>query len=1087
MNTLKNLTNKDMVNKIKDYADIADVSYAFFEYIDENEIWSFSDKFYNERILKKPNPRWDYADGVNYGHTLEFDIKDENGNTIKAAGSPTAYALCVEARFMQDLTIKKPKSDENEEDEFVKIDNEIKNFIYVDKKTKEQRIFINEKGYHQISKRTKNFTSRFRLLKHRKNDGLGFSATLFEDTENSNKKILAFRGTEITPEDLYADAQLATNYIPTQVTSLIYFFMDYVLPILKEGEKINICGHSLGGYLTQACAFTFAEYIDEIYTFNSPGLLSDHMLKGEIASRIENINSALTSSCEEMTRSHKTIIKINYLNMARARSDYKVNLSYQKTLYKNIFLANKDHTYLPAPLNVNNIYHMKTDNDSLAFNNELYENAIQDLGVDINGNEVLINIGNVDAILNTNVSVSSHFLTYTATTLYFFSYLLKEKDNDEKTKNVSLKGTFLYLNEFMEQNYKLIFDLDTNLSMQYNSVNFNMDNKATISPITYNKNKNWLLLILLNNIKHDLDIRTDHYLKDEQEALIIEDIFKLSDEKRYTNIISKEEIEKFKQSGCENIEDKRAMHKCRTYKVVDESSSDVTTTKAEASKLYTYTSNFTRSLSSQDEKAYFMKKSEQTYSLLFDNSTQSGSINLYDVKDRGEIKFGFLSASSSVYVDKDKESLDIFTKDKDIVDIERIYEKIRDKFGVENPENYKVDLFLNATLLKGANEAKDYKFGFTNFKDEKEHDLFENKEDQKPFYYFSPRDDESSKGSLDITNKNTSIRVLGYDIEMGSLDVKLKRANNDEKKEKQAQDREAVNHQSMPSGAVATNFTAHPVIEDDVITCPHGGRVVLKSKAGRSITSNGIPLILGQDFLGSPIVGCSANSPCTCVAHVPKSALSAKRVNDNHALMQDLVHHCLSDKGCTLSIAKKSNLLNFEGIKYVDANGNEVAPKDVQIRQNPRLRFFMKSAASQRDNMHVAIYSINGTEYKEPNGADEIVLKESDARDVSDKALLKLFNENFKTTSQRKYEFKEYSLKYGADVFRLNFIKPEYKSKHGINGYYERLTEYENDVRNLIFLTPNQTKDITIKIAKGLDAKIEKDAEITDVVVLQGL
>lgn len=319
------------------------------------------------------------------------------------------------------------------------------------------------------------------------------------------------------------------------------------------------------------------------------------------------------------------------------------------------------------------------------------------------------------------------------------------------------------------------------------------------------------------------------------------------------------------------------------------------------------------------------------------------------------------------------------------------------------------------------------------------------------------------------------------------MDVKLKRANNDEKKEKQAQDREAVNHQSMPLGAVATNFTAHPVIEDDVITCPHGGRVVLKSKAGKSITSNGIPLILGQDFLGSPIVGCSANSPCTCVAHVPKSALSAKRVNDNHALMQDLAHHCLSDKGCALSVAKKSNLLTFEGVKYVDANGNEVAPKDVQITQNPRLRFFMKSAASQRDNMHVAIYSINGTEYKEPNGADEIVLKESDARDVSDKALLKLFNENFKTTSQRKYEFKEYSLKYGADVFRLNFIKPEYKSKHGINGYYERLSEYENDVRNLIFLTPNQTKDITIKIAKGLDAKIEKDAEITDVVVLQGL
>ena len=1066
MNTLKNLTNKEMVDKLRVYADIADVSYAFFEYIDENEIWDISDKFYNNVILKQPNPRWDYADGINFGYEKSIN---ENGVSKSV---PTAYALCVEARFMQDLTIKKPKEDDELEEEKVQISNEIKNFIKVPQNKKQYLFYTID----NLSERTKKFTSRFILLKHQKNDNEGFSATLFEDTKDNDKRILVFRGTEMNlteePADIWADIMLASGHVPTQVNSLINFFLDNVIPILKEDEKINICGHSLGGFLTQACAFIFPEYIDEIYTFNSPGLLSK--IKREEDYTTETISDALFIGDTALNEPHLLDKAKNIINI-------------KQKLYTNISLGYKDHTYLPAPLNVNNIYHMKTDNDSLAFNNKLYENAIQDLGVDINGNEVLINIGNVDAILNTNVSVSSHFLTYTATTLYFFSYLLEQKDNDEKTKNVSLKGTLLYLNEFMEQNYKLLFDLDTNLSMQYNSVNFNMDNKATISPITYNKNKNWLLLILLNNIKHDLDIHTDHYLKDEQEALIIEDIFKLSDKKRYTKIISKEEVEKFKESGCESIEDKRAMHKCRTYKVVDESSSDVTTTKAEASKLYTYASNFTRSLSSQDEKAYFMKRSEQTYSLLFDNSTQSGSINLYDVKDRGEIKFGFLSASSSVYVDKDKESLAIFTKDKDIVDIERVYEKIRDKFGVENPENYKVDLFLNATLLKGANEAKDYKFGFTNFKDEKEHDLYENKEDQKPFYYFSPRDDESSKGSLDITNKNTSIRVLGYDIKRGSLDVKLKRANNDEKKEKQAQDREATTHQNMPSGAVATNFTAHPVIEDDVITCPHGGRVVLKSKAGRSITSNGIPLILGQDFLGSPIVGCSANSPCTCVAHVPKSALSAKRVNDNHALMQDLVHHCLSDKGCVLSVAKKSNLLTFEGVKYVDANGNEITPKDVQITQNPRLRFFMKSAASQRDNMHVAIYSINGTEYKEPNGADEIVLKESDAKEVSDKALLKLFNENFKTTSQRKYEFKEYSLKYGADVFRLNFIKPEYKSKHGINGYYERLTEYENDVRNLIFLTPNQTKDITIKIAKGLDAKIEKDAEITDVVVLQGL
>ena len=885
MNTLKNLTNKEMVDKLRVYADIADVSYAFFEYIDENEIWDISDKFYNNVILKQPNPRWDYADGINFGYEKSIN---ENGVSKSV---PTAYALCVEARFMQDLTIKKPKEDDELEEEKVQISNEIKNFIKVPQNKKQYLFYTID----NLSERTKKFTSRFILLKHQKNDNEGFSATLFEDTKDNDKRILVFRGTEMNlteePADIWADIMLASGHVPTQVNSLINFFLDNVIPILKEDEKINICGHSLGGFLTQACAFIFPEYIDEIYTFNSPGLLSK--IKREEDYTTETISDALFIGDTALNEPHLLDKAKNIINI-------------KQKLYTNISLGYKDHTYLPAPLNFNNIYHMKTDNDSLAFNNKLYENAIQDLGVDINGNEVLINIGNVDAILNTNVSVSSHFLTYTAATLYFFSYLLEQKDNDEKTNNVSLKGTLLYLNEFMEQNYKLIFDLDANLYIKYFNENLKLDDKATINTktsINYNKNKNWLLLILINNIKHDLDIRTDHYLKDEQEALIIEDIFKLSDEKRYANIISKDEVEKFKENGCESIEDKRAMHKCRTYKVVDESSSDVTTTKADASKLYTYTSNFTRSLSSQDEKAYFMKKSEQTYSLLFDNSTGSGSINLYDVKDRGEIKFGFLSASSSVYVDKDKESLAIFTKDKDIVDIDKIYEKIRDKFGVENPENYKVDLFLNATLLKGANEAKDYKFGFTNFKDEKEHDLYENKEEQKPFYYFSPRGDESSKGSLDITNKNTSIRVLGYDIERGSLDVKLKRANNDEKKEKQAQDREAVNHQSMPLGATATNFTAHPVIEDDIITCPHGGRVVLKSKAGRSIKSQDVPLILGRDFLGSPIVGCSANSPCTCVAHVPKSALSAKRVNDNHALMQDLVHHCLSDKGCALSVA----------------------------------------------------------------------------------------------------------------------------------------------------------------------------------------
>ncbi|SMC25039.1 hypothetical protein SAMN02745125_01964, partial [Campylobacter helveticus] len=32
--------------------------------------------------------------------------------------------------------------------------------------------------------------------------------------------------------------------------------------------------------------------------------------------------------------------------------------------------------------------------------------------------------------------------------------------------------------------------------------------------------------------------------------------------------------------------------------------------------------------------------------------------------------------------------------------------------------------------------------------------------------------------------------------------------------------------------------------EDDVIRCPHGGKVILKSNKGKSFKSNGVPLIL---------------------------------------------------------------------------------------------------------------------------------------------------------------------------------------------------------------------------------------------------
>ena len=96
------ISTKDLISKFKDYADIADASYAMLHWINENEEDGWFDKF-KER---KP-ARWKFKDNIKSGDTLQFDIKDKDGNVLRKKGEPTAYALAIEARFNQDTVIFK--------------------------------------------------------------------------------------------------------------------------------------------------------------------------------------------------------------------------------------------------------------------------------------------------------------------------------------------------------------------------------------------------------------------------------------------------------------------------------------------------------------------------------------------------------------------------------------------------------------------------------------------------------------------------------------------------------------------------------------------------------------------------------------------------------------------------------------------------------------------------------------------------------------------------------------------------------------------------------------------------------------------
>lgn len=102
----------------------------------------------------------------------------------------------------------------------------------------------------------------------------GFGAICLEDKEGNIS--FAIRWTDVIawiipePRDAAADAKLALWQVPENQTKDLIAFFERNLTNLKEGQKVNITGHSLGGALTQIASIMYAERVGESYTFNSP-------------------------------------------------------------------------------------------------------------------------------------------------------------------------------------------------------------------------------------------------------------------------------------------------------------------------------------------------------------------------------------------------------------------------------------------------------------------------------------------------------------------------------------------------------------------------------------------------------------------------------------------------------------------------------------------------------------------------------------------------------------------------------------------------------------------------------------------------
>ena len=242
-----NKTSKELINCFKDYIDIADASYAMLHNIFENEegeLDRLSKKHGLENLpentvnsCKKEeidNPVWRYADGITRGDVLKSDQKDENNNTIKNTGDPTAYALAIEARFMAEKIVKKPVG-ENGETKDTELKNDIKNFIALIP-NQSPYIFYTQKD---LSPRTKLFVNRYELVKHIPNQKSGFSSTVFYDTDRSNY-IIGFRGTEMKANDLIDDGFMAiTSRAIMQISALKSLQSSMVEAINSHSLNLN--------------------------------------------------------------------------------------------------------------------------------------------------------------------------------------------------------------------------------------------------------------------------------------------------------------------------------------------------------------------------------------------------------------------------------------------------------------------------------------------------------------------------------------------------------------------------------------------------------------------------------------------------------------------------------------------------------------------------------------------------------------------------------------------------------------------------------------------------------------------------------
>ena len=1176
-------SSKELINCFKDYVDIADASYALLHNIFENEegeLDRLSKKHGLENLSENTinsckkeeidNPVWRYADGITRGDVIKSDQKDENNNTIKNAGDPTAYALAIEARFMAEKIVKKPMEEGDEKEEIVELSNDVKNFIKTSK-TKPPRIFYKKED---LSPRTKLFVNRYELVKHIPNQKSGFSSTVFYDTAKSNY-IIGFRGTEIKGNDFVDDFFMAiTSKAIMQISALTSLQSSMVEAINSHSSNLNnldetdnnslnlnqeqassspkeviLSGHSLGGHLAQIYAVTFKDSgVKELYTYNAPGIYG-----GIIGSAFTWVVRFLSLIAKGIVRGAKYVARLidpngfmgklvnSAFNKIKSMLGFKDDKSTVKECVSAVekndkackTLSNKD-----TNLNIKKaskgddlgieIHHIESVKQHISKDGDGYErdwhmlweptlSAISDLGFKLGvGMADEIEYKNTDNRHLINILVRSHSLKDSVMVLYLMCYLLEHKENASKIEGKDIASALDYINEYIQSlKFKLrCIRMKLNLDVDIDSIS----NTSMLDTPLY-------IFYAYLNLFYEYGKFSDDKFKQDMVGYIIENLGKNIDknsekEAHLVKLLDAEDIEKLNASQIVSSARAGDIDMLVAICALNLFVFDKKIEKDELGKYFAYNKNIYKSITTLcDEKVDMKlaatyvkdrieilksiislkyadyKKLEENENFLASVSSNEASssdeaiviahkpstLSNNDIARNNKLATEDIRAlaneSFGDIFHKKENALSVSAEDKSIIDAA----VLNDIFKLDS-KNMEQRVYLGSMLLNTATEQSDYPLYFKN------EESGEEESSNAVSFAHQPRDEEKDKGRLSVSYKNSQASILNYSLLQKSLNIELKPTNKETKESlEKANERINLEKKSSALSAGGTAF-ANPIIEDDVVVCPHGGHVILKSRAGRSIRSDDQGVILDIDFINSPIVGCSAKNPCTKVAYVPRAALSLKSMNNHYAVMQDLVPACLSNTSSPLRCIKKENR-----IKLAHSIGSPTSENNNPEVLNPNLnsahiRLHVKSALNQADNLAVCIYKLNDVEHKNQEGFKEMELNLDEGSDVKDKKLKEHLSSRFR---EDKFSISSFNFKYSLMDKNFIFITPKYIEsiyknttlpKSGI-GFFQFVDDI-SDESNLIYVTPSKAKTVDIKFACGLDSKYNDDINTTKTVVV---